>query len=67
MTTTERRALFIVAPHHQGGHSVPGEVIAFVLGIGFPVRMQELEAKAIAEGLDPAELWPWYCKKGGGK
>lgn len=57
--SAERRALFVVAASFQSRTSPRGELIAGILGIPFPLRMDALAAKAESEGLDPAELWPW--------
>lgn len=62
MSTKERIALFIVASHHQGGHSHPGMVISEALGIKFPVTMKKLATAARKDGLDPKKLWPWLDK-----
>jgi hypothetical protein len=56
---TYREALFRCAPSFQGGHSKDGGAIADALGLTFPIRFPELEAKARDEGMDPDELWPW--------
>lgn len=53
-------ALFVAAPHCQGGHSPAGMAIAEALGIDFPLTMDALAARAAQCGLDPAELWPWW-------
>lgn len=58
-----REALFRVAPSYQGGHSVDGGAIADALGLTFPIRVPELEAKAKDEGMDPDVLWPWLAKQ----
>jgi len=57
-----REALFRVAPSYQGGNSVDGGAIADALGLTFPIRVPELEAKAKDEGMDPDVLWPWLRK-----
>lgn len=57
-----REALFRCAPSHQGGHSDTGAAIADALGVSFPIRVPELEAKAKDEKMDPAVLWPWLMK-----
>jgi hypothetical protein len=54
-----RRALFMCAAHCQGGHSAAGSEASQVLGVPFPITMSEMVAKARADGLNPAELWPW--------
>lgn len=54
-----REALFRAAPSHQGAHSSNGAAIADALGLTFPIRMEELEAKARDEKMDPNVLWPW--------
>lgn len=56
---TLREALFRCAPSHQGGHSDSGGAIADALGLTFPIKVPELEAKAKDEGMDTARLWPW--------
>lgn len=60
-TTMEpaRRALFLCAPHHQGGHSDAGRIIAETLGVSFPIRMPALVELLRREGEDPAEFYPW--------
>lgn len=63
----ERAALFIVAPHHQGGHSEAGAVIADALGVPYPIRVNDLIAQAQKEGADPDVLWPWLVQMRGGK
>lgn len=57
-----REALFMVAPSHQGGHSVSGGAIADAIGLTFPINMKELEAKARDEKMNPDVLWPWLRK-----
>jgi hypothetical protein len=59
---TYREALFRVAPSYQGGHSADGGAIADALGLTFPIRVPELEAKAKDEKMDPNVLWPWLAK-----
>jgi hypothetical protein len=59
---TYREALFRVAPSYQGGHSADGGAIADALGLTFPIRVPELEAKAKDEKMDPDVLWPWLAK-----
>ncbi len=54
-----RKALFMCAAHCQGGHSTAGAAAAEVLGVPFPIRMEDLEARAISEFLNVDELWPW--------
>lgn len=54
-----RMALFIAAPHHQGGHSRTGLAIADALGVPFPITNRDLLAKAREEEINPALLWPW--------
>jgi hypothetical protein len=56
---TYREALFRCAPSHQGGHSDTGRAIADALGVSFPLRMPELEAKARDERMNTDVLWPW--------
>lgn len=55
-----RVALFVCAAHCQGGHSDAGALAAQELRVPFPIRMADLKKRAIAEGYDPAGLWPWY-------
>lgn len=55
-----RRALFICAQHHQGGHSDAGKAAADALGIPFPIRMESLIKALQREGEDPAEFYPWF-------
>lgn len=57
-----REALFRVAPSYQGGHSVDGGAIADALGLTFPIKVPEMEAKAKDEKMDPNVLWPWLAK-----
>lgn len=59
---SERIALFMCAASCQGGHSDAGHAAAEALGVPFPITMPSLEHKALAEGLNPAELWPWLAK-----
>ena len=59
------RVLYKAAPSHQGGHSDVGQEIADLLGVPFPLRMHNLQAAAIRDGFDPADLWPWWRKEGG--
>jgi hypothetical protein len=54
-----REAIFRAAPSHQGGHSATGAAIADALDCTFPLRMEELEAKARDDKMDPDVLWPW--------
>lgn len=54
-----RRALFLSAPHHQGGKSEAGAAIAAALGIPFPIRMGRLVEALQREGGDPMEFYPW--------
>lgn len=57
-----RMALFIAAPHHQGGHSRSGAAIADALGVPFPIDTKDLLAKAREEEINPALLWPWLVE-----
>lgn len=57
-----RMALFIAAPSHQGGHSRTGFAIADALGVPFPITNDDLLAKARAEEINPALLWPWLVR-----
>jgi hypothetical protein len=54
-----RKALFMAAAHCQGGNGNSGFVIARLLGVPHPVRMDALKERAEREGLDPDQLWPW--------
>lgn len=61
--TTEReyrRVLFMCAAHHQGGLSVAGAVVADILRVPFPIRMENLILKAAGEGFDTEDLWPFH-------
>ena len=58
--TPERIALFMCAAGCQGGHSAAGATAAEVLGIPFPVTMENLAKQAMKEGLNPRELWGWW-------
>lgn len=58
-----RRALFMCAASCQGGHSKAGMAAADMLGVAFPIRMEALRVKAIQEGFDPGDLWPWWIKR----
>ena len=58
-----RVALFMCAASCQGGHSDAGMAAAEALGIPFPVRMDALVEKAIAEGRDTDALWPWLMRR----
>jgi hypothetical protein len=58
-----REALFRAAPSHQGGHSATGAAIADALECTFPLRMEELEAKAKDDKMDTKELWPWLYEQ----
>jgi hypothetical protein len=60
--TKERIALFMCAAHCQGGHSGAGRAAAEALDVPFPITMQGLARRALADGLDPRELWPWWDK-----
>lgn len=60
---TYREALFRVAPSYQGGNSKDGGAIADALGLTFPIRVPELEAKAKDERMNPDVLWPWLAKQ----
>jgi predicted RNase H-like HicB family nuclease len=57
-----RVALFMAAAHCQGGHSDAGAIIADLLGVPLPLRMESLADRARKEGLDPDGLWPWWAK-----
>jgi hypothetical protein len=59
---TARKALFMCAASCQGGHSTAGKAAAEVLGVPYPVRLESLVEKAVQEGFDPDELWPWAMK-----
>lgn len=54
-----RKALFMAAAHCQGANGNAGFVLARLLGVAHPVRMEALKLKAESEGLDPDQLWPW--------
>lgn len=54
-----RQALFMCAASCQGGHSTSGKAASDALGVPYPVRMEALIEKAVAEGRDPNRLWPW--------
>lgn len=58
-----REAIFRAAPSHQGGHSATGAAIADALDCTFPLRMEELEAKAKDDGMDTKVLWPWLYEQ----
>jgi hypothetical protein len=62
-----REALFRVAPSYQGGPSVDGGALADALGLTFPIKVPELEAKAKDEKMDPDVLWPWLAKMRAGR
>ena len=53
------RALLMVAPGFQGGHSDKGMEIADALGLPFPLSMETLRPAAIKGGFMPYDLWPW--------
>ncbi|NIJ18451.1 hypothetical protein FHS95_000120 [Sphingomonas naasensis] len=53
------RALLMVAPSKQGGHSEEGMAIAEALGVPFPLSMDTLRPEAIKRGFMPYDLWPW--------
>lgn len=55
-----RKALFMCATSCQGGASDAGMAAAKVLGIPFPIKINNLVAQALKEGFDPFELWSWY-------
>jgi hypothetical protein len=46
----------------QGGHSDAGLAASEVLGIPFPITMENLVKKAVSEGYDAKALWPWLFK-----
>jgi hypothetical protein len=58
-----RRALFMCASHCQGAHSDAGVAAASILGVPFPITMPNLKAKAISEGFNPDDLWPWLIRQ----
>lgn len=60
-----RRALFMCAAKCQGGHSDAGSAAAKMLGVPFPIQMENLRRKAVMEGFDPADLWPWWKRNNG--
>lgn len=53
-----RWALFKAAPHHQGGHSSVGAMIAEALDVQFPISWPDLVGKLRAEGVNPAMIYP---------
>lgn len=57
--TPEGRALFLAAPHCQGGHSAAGDTIASLLGVPFPLRMTDLITKLREHGENPVLFYPW--------
>ena len=57
-----REALFMCAASCQGGHSDAGFAASEVLGIPFPITMENLVRKAVSEGYDAKALWPWLFK-----
>lgn len=57
-----REALFMCAASCQGGHSDAGLAASEVLGIPFPITMENLVKKAVSEGYDAKALWPWLFK-----
>lgn len=61
----DMKAALIEAPHRQGGHSKRGYELAVLIGISFPISMENLEIRARELGIDPAVLWPWYMRKKG--
>lgn len=62
-----RKALFIAASQHHGGHSATGGAIADALGIPFPVTMPNLEKRAKEFGFNSKDLWPWLAPMRAGK
>lgn len=58
-----RTALFMCAAHCQGGHSNAGDAAAEALGVPFPIRMRDLRAQALKEGMSPDDLWPWWRER----
>lgn len=58
-----RTALFMCAAHCQGGHSNAGDAAAEALGVPFPIRMRDLRAQALKEGISPDDLWPWWRER----
>ncbi len=60
--TQERVALFMCAASCQGGNSTAGKAASEALGVPYPIRLESLAEKAIKEGLDPDNLWPWAMK-----
>jgi hypothetical protein len=57
-----RRVLYMCAASCQGGHSIAGDEAARLLGIAFPIRMENLKRAALIDGFDPDALWPWLRK-----
>jgi len=53
-------AAFAIAASHQGGHSTTGKRLAEALAVPFPLTMPDLAERAMAVGLDPRRLWPWW-------
>ena len=58
------RLVLAMAPSFQGGHSKIGGEVADLLGIPFPLTMQNLAQKARALGFEPVDLWPWSATHG---
>jgi hypothetical protein len=56
---TVLRLMITLATHCQGGHSRVGHEVADLLGIPFPLNMENLSRAAVERGFDPGELWPW--------
>lgn len=60
-------ALLKCAAHCQGGHSDAGAAAADVLGVPFPLRMEDLVPRARQLGHNPAKVWPWLITMGEGE
>lgn len=54
------RLFLTMAPSFLGRHSETGAKIAMLLGIPFPLRMEDLALAARVRGFTPDELWPWW-------
>jgi hypothetical protein len=56
------RALLMCAASCQGGHSDAGGAAADVLGIPFPITMENLTRAARRHGFVPQHLFPWLYR-----
>lgn len=54
-----QRALLMSAPGHQGGHSDAGKALSEVIGVRFPLHMDDLISCAKKLDFEVGELWPW--------